>query len=121
MCVEDRKNRVIVIVKEALSNSLFCMESLFLLNIQMETVVKISNRELWEIVREILCSEFNIFLPLEYEVELKHAVFHGMFDEQSGILNFHTEQRNTVVNGAVGTGVGRRPIRDMAFMLKCRT
>ena len=94
----------ITLGKEALSDPLPYVERLFSLNVPSGVNTELSNREFCELVHEVLCPQFNIFPPAGFDVDLKHAVFHRMLGEQSGILNFLTEQRCAVINGAAGTG-----------------
>ena len=94
----------ITLGKEALSDPLPYVERLFSLNVPSGVNTELSNREFCELVHEVLCPQFNIFPPARFDVDLKHAVFHRMLGEQSGILNFLTEQRCAVINGAAGTG-----------------
>ena len=97
-------DRRIVLGSEALFDAWTCIEHLFSLNVPAGIVTDISDGEFRAVVREILCPKFNIFPPPKFDVDLKHAVFHRMLDEQSGILNFLTEQKSAVINGAAGTG-----------------
>lgn len=97
-------DRRIVLGSEALFDAWTCIEHLFSLNVPAGIVTDISDGEFRAVVREILCPKFNIFPPPKFVVDLKHAVFHRMLDEQSGILNFLTEQKSAVINGAAGTG-----------------
>ena len=97
-------DRKIVLGSEALFDTWTCIERLFSLEVPAGIVTDISDREFRSIVCEILCPKFNIFPPPGFDVDLKHAVFYRMLDEQSGILNFLTEQRSAVINGAAGTG-----------------
>lgn len=90
--------------KEALADPLPYAERLFSLNVQSGVDTTLSDREFRELVREVLCPQFNIFPPVGFDIDLKHSVFHRMLGEQSGILNFLTEQRSAVINGAAGTG-----------------
>lgn len=97
-------DRKIVLGSEALFNTWTCIERLFSLEVPAGIVTDISDREFRSVVCEILCPKFNIFPPPGFDVDLKHAVFYRMLDEQSGILNFLTEQRSAVIKGAAGTG-----------------
>lgn len=97
-------DRRIVLGSEALFDAWTCIEHLFSLNVPAGIVTDISDGEFRAVVREILCPKFNIFPPPKFDIDLKHAVFHRMLDEQSGILNFLTEQKSAVINGAAGTG-----------------
>jgi len=76
----------------------------FSLDIRAGVVTDISESGARRLIREVLCPEFNIFPPVGFDTELKHMVFHRMLDEQAGILNFLSEQRTAVINGAAGTG-----------------
>ena len=97
-------DRRIVLGSEALFDAWTCIEHLFSLNVPAGIVTDISDGEFRAVVREILCPKFNIFPPPKFDVDLKHAVFHRMLDEQIGILYFLTEQKSAVINGAAGTG-----------------
>lgn len=52
----------------------------------------------------VLCPQFNVFPSVSFESDLKKIVFHRLLEEQSGILNFLSEQKTAVINGAAGTG-----------------
>lgn len=64
----------------------------------------LTEQEVNRILREILCPQFNVFPSVTFESDLKKIVFHRMLEEQSGILNFLSEQKTAVINGAAGTG-----------------
>lgn len=64
----------------------------------------LTDQEVNRILREILCPQFNVFPSVTFESDLKKIVFHRMLEEQSGILNFLSEQKTAVINGAAGTG-----------------
>ena len=64
----------------------------------------LTEQEVNRILREILCPQFNVFPSVSFESDLKKIVFHRMLEEQSGILNFLSEQKTAVINGAAGTG-----------------
>lgn len=97
-------DRALILGKEALEDPAQYVEGLFSLNIYSEVVTDISEKETCRLIREVLCPEFNIFPPMGFGIELKHMVFHRMLNEQAGILNFLSEQRTAVINGAAGTG-----------------
>ena len=65
----------------------------FSLDIRAGVVTDISESGARRLIREV-----------GFDTELKHMVFHRMLDEQAGILNFLSEQRTAVINGAAGTG-----------------
>lgn len=97
-------DREITLGSEALANPTPYIDRLFALEVPAGIVTDVSDVDFRALVREILCPEFNIFSPPGFDIDLKHAVFHRMLGEQSGILNFLTEQRSAVINGAAGTG-----------------
>lgn len=97
-------DREITLGSEALANPTPYIDRLFALEVPAGIVTDVSDVDFRALVREILCPEFNIFPPPGFDIDLKHAVFHRMLGEQSGILNFLTEQRSAVINGAAGTG-----------------
>lgn len=97
-------DRIMVIGREALEDPLPYIETLFSLDVRAGVVTDLSENEVNRLIREILCPEFNVFPPAGFDTDLKHMVFHRMLDEQAGILNFLTEQKTAVINGAAGTG-----------------
>ena len=97
-------DREITLGSEALANPTPYIDRLFALEVPAGIVTDVSDVDFRALVREILCPEFNIFPPPGFDIDLKHAVFHRMLGEQSVILNFLTEQRSAVINGAAGTG-----------------
>lgn len=97
-------DRKITLGSEALDNPTPYIDRLFALEVPAGIVTDVSDMDFCALVREILCPEFNIFPSSGFDIDLKRAVFHRMLGEQSGILNFLTEQRSAVINGAAGTG-----------------
>lgn len=97
-------DRAMAIGREALEDPLPYIERLFSLDVRAGVVTDLSDKESKRLLREILCPEFNVFPDAGFDTDLKHMVFHRMLDEQAGILNFLTEQRTAVINGAAGTG-----------------
>ena len=97
-------DRIMAIGREALEDPLPYIETLFSLDVRAGVVTDLSENEVNRLIREILCPEFNVFPPAGFDTDLKHMVFHRMLDEQAGILNFLTEQKTAVINGAAGTG-----------------
>lgn len=89
---------------EALENPIPYIEALFSLNVQSGTTTNLSENEAESLIMEILCPEFNVFPSANFDTDLKHRAFHRMLSEQAGILNFLSEQRTAVINGAAGTG-----------------
>lgn len=50
------------------------------------------------------CTSFNVFLPKNFDILIKTAVFNRMLSKQVAILNFLVEQKTAVINGAAGMG-----------------
>lgn len=97
-------DRNIVLGKEALSTPWIYIKRLFSLEVPAGIITDISDKEFYDLMSEVLCPKFNVFPSTGFDIDLKHAVFHRMLGEQSGILNFLTEQRSAVINGVAGTG-----------------
>lgn len=94
----------LVMSKTALSDPLSEIERLFTVTVPGVPVTNISDKEASRLIKEIFCPEFNVFPSAGFDTELKKNVFHRMLREQSGILDYLTEQRSAAVNGAAGTG-----------------
>ena len=89
---------------EALEDPKKYIDSLFSLAIQTGTVTELTPMEVQKLIKTVLCPKFNIFPPSDFDVELKHMLFHRMLNEQSALLDFLDEQKMAVINGAAGTG-----------------
>lgn len=68
----------------------------------IETIL--SKHEIDNLVKNILCPQFNVFPTSTFNDDLKKIVFHRLLKEQSAILNFLCEQKTAAINGAAGTG-----------------
>jgi DNA helicase IV len=90
--------------KEALSNPEPYLERIFATELPGGKETSLSDNDFNRILREILCPQFNVFPSVTFEADLKKIVFHRLLQEQSGILNFLSEQKTAVINGAAGTG-----------------
>ena len=97
-------DRAIVFGAEALDNPLPYIEALFSLNVRSGIITNLTENESERLIMEILCPEFNVFPSANFDTDLKHRAFYRMLNEQAGILNFLSEQRTAVINGAAGTG-----------------
>ena len=97
-------DRAIVFGTEALDNPLPYIEALFSLNVRSGVITNLTENESERLIMEILCPEFNVFPSANFDTDLKHRAFYRMLNEQAGILNFLSEQRTVVINGAAGTG-----------------
>lgn len=96
--------RSLVIGMEAIENPKKYVDSLFSLAVQTGTVTELTPMEVQKLIKTVLCPKFNIFPPSDFDVGLKHMLFHRMLNEQSALLDFLDEQKMAVINGAAGTG-----------------
>lgn len=97
-------DRKIVLTKDALDNPEPYLERIYALDAQKRTSTSLTDDDVKRMVREVLCPHFNVFPTATFENDLKKMVFHRLLKEQSGILNFLSEQKTAVINGAAGTG-----------------
>lgn len=97
-------DKALIMAKEALSVPQSYLEKIFSLELPSKKETKLTETEVNRILREILCPQFNVFPSVTFESDLKKIVFHRLLEEQSGILNFLSEQKTAVINGAAGTG-----------------
>lgn len=97
-------DRSLVIGMEAIEDPKKYVDSLFSLAVQTGTVTELTPMEVQKLIKTILCPKFNIFPPSDFDVGLKHMLFHRMLNEQSALLDFLDEQKMAVINGAAGTG-----------------
>lgn len=104
MVLPTESDKALIMTKEALSNPQIYLEKIFAMELPNKKETNLTESETNRILREILCPQFNVFPSVTFESELKKIVFHRLLAEQSGILNFLSEQKTTVINGAAGTG-----------------
>ena len=104
MTLPTEADRDLIMTQEALINPEPFLERIFATELPGGRKTNLSDYEFNRILREILCPQFNIFPSVTFESDLKKMVFHRMLQEQSGILNFLSEQKTAVINGAAGTG-----------------
>ena len=97
-------DRKIVLTKDALDNPEPYLERIYSLDAQRRTSTSLTDDDVKRMIREVLCPHFNVFPTATFENDLKKMVFHRLLKEQSGILNFLSEQKTAVINGAAGTG-----------------
>lgn len=104
MILPTESDRALIMTQEALNDPKPYIEKIFATGLPGEKTTNLSDNDFHRIMREILCPQFNVFPSVTFESDLKKIVFHRMLQEQSGILNFLTEQKTAVINGAAGTG-----------------
>ena len=104
MTLPTEADRSLIMSMEALEEPEQYLQNIFKTQIPSSKETKLSDIEFNRILKEILCPCFNVFPSVSFESDLKKIVFHRMLREQSGILNFLSEQKTAVINGAAGTG-----------------
>ena len=97
-------DKALIMTKEALDDPQQYLERILSTELPNGKQTDLTEQEVNRILREILCPQFNVFPSVTFESDLKKIVFHRMLEEQSGILNFLSEQKTAVINGAAGTG-----------------
>ncbi len=97
-------DKSLIMTQEALSNPEPYLEKIFATELPGGKETNLLDSDFNRILREILCPQFNVFPSVTFEADLKKIAFHRLLQEQSGILNFLTEQKTAVINGAAGTG-----------------
>ena len=104
MILPTESDRALIMTQEALLNPEPYIEKIFRTELPGGKETNLSDNDFNRILREILCPQFNVFPSVTFEADLKKIVFHRLLQEQSGILNFLSEQKTAVINGAAGTG-----------------
>ena len=104
MILPTESDRALIMTQEALSDPEPYLERIFATELPGGKETNLSDNDFNRIMREILCPQFNVFPSVTFEADLKKIVFHRLLQEQSGILNFLSEQKTAVINGAAGTG-----------------
>lgn len=104
MTLPSEADRNLIMTKEALNDPEPYLKKMFSIELPNGKETALTDMEKRRLVREILCPKFNVFPTASLDSDLKKIVFHRMLNEQKGILDFLTEQRSAVINGAAGTG-----------------
>lgn len=104
MILPTDSDKALVMTSEALINPQPFIEKIFSIELPNKQETNLTVSEANRILKEILCPQFNVFPSVSFEADLKKIVFHRLLEEQSGILNFLSEQKTAVINGAAGTG-----------------
>lgn len=104
MTLPTEADRNLIMTEEALTNPEPYLERIFATELPGGKITNLSDNDVNRIMKEILCPQFNVFPSVTFESDLKKIVFHRLLQEQSGILNFLSEQKTAVINGAAGTG-----------------
>ena len=104
MTLPPEADRKLVLSKEALENPEPYLERIFSIELTNKIKTDLSENDAKRLIREILCPQFNVFPTASFENDLKKIVFHRLLNEQTAVLNFLSEQKTAVINGAAGTG-----------------
>lgn len=104
MKLPTEADRALIMTTESLSDPEPYIKKIFATELPGDHKTNLSEHEFGRILKEILCPQFNVFPSVTFESDLKKIVFHRLLKEQSGILNFLSEQKVAVINGAAGTG-----------------
>ena len=104
MKLPSEADKKIVLTKDALENPEEYLERIFSIELPNRICTDLSEYEVKKLIGEIFCPQFNIFPTSSFDNDLKKIVFHRLLKEQSAILDYLTEQRTAVINGAAGTG-----------------
>ena len=104
MRLPTESDKALIMTKEALADPQPYLERILSTELPNGKETNLTEQEVNRILREILCPQFNVFPSVTFESDLKKIVFHRMLEEQAGILNFLSEQKTAVINGAAGTG-----------------
>ncbi|MGI6260395.1 MAG: NERD domain-containing protein [Acutalibacteraceae bacterium] len=104
MTLPSEADKKLVLTKEALENPEPYLERVFSIELPNRISTDLSENEAKSLIREIFCPQFNVFPTSSFENDLKRIVFHRLLKEQTAILNFLSEQKTAVINGAAGTG-----------------
>lgn len=97
-------DRNITLTMEALHDPITAIKKIFEIELENNIKTDLSSTDVERLLREVICPEFNIFPTCTFGIDLKKIVFHRLLKEQQGLLNYLTDQRSAVINGAAGTG-----------------
>lgn len=104
MRLPTESDKALIMTKEALADPQPYLERILSTELPNGKETNLTEQEVNRVLREILCPQFNVFPSVTFESDLKKIVFHRMLEEQAGILDFLSEQKTAVINGAAGTG-----------------
>mgnify|MGYP000371457851 CR=1 FL=1 len=94
----------VTLTKEDLENPLSKIENIFSLNIPRNTKTNLSDKNVSDIIKKVLCPNFDLIPSATMELDLDKQVFHKMLNEQKNVLNYLVYQRSAVIQGVAGTG-----------------
>lgn len=104
MVLPSEADKALILTQEALSDPEPFLQRVFATELPSGKETSLTDSEFGRILKHILCPQFNVFPSVSFESDLKKVVFHRLLNEQSGILNYLSEQKTAVINGAAGTG-----------------
>ena len=94
----------LILTSESLSAPQKDIEEIFKIELPNKQKNELSDADAKMLIKNVLCPNFNIFPSASFDKDIKELVFNRLLKEQSAVLNFLTEQKIAVINGAAGTG-----------------
>ena len=97
-------DKKMILTKESLIDPLNDIERIFSLRKYHEVETNLNELEHKDLILKVLCPEFDVVPTETFEADIKKTIFHRLLREQSLVLNFLSEQKTAIINGAAGTG-----------------
>ncbi len=94
----------ITMTKEALTDPETQLINIFNLELTSGSKTNLSEKDCDDMIKKVLCPQFNIVPSLSFDTDIKKIVFHRLLLEQTNVLNYISEQKTAIINGAAGTG-----------------
>lgn len=104
MILPSEADKKIILTKDALNDPEKYLRRIYEIELPSKIQCTLTDSDAKRLIREVFCPQFNVFPTTTFENDLKKMVFHRLLKEQSGILNYLTEQKTAVINGTAGTG-----------------
>lgn len=104
MALPSDCDKRLILTSESLSDPKNDIDEIFSIELPNKQKNELSDTDAKMLIKNVLCPNFNIFPSASFDKDIKELVFNRLLKEQSAILNFLTEQKNAVINGAAGTG-----------------
>ena len=97
-------DKKMIMTKESLLDPLEDIERIYSLKKYNDVDTNLNDIEHKDMIFKVLCPEFDIVPTKTFEADINKIVFHRLLNEQTMLLNYLTEQRSAIINGAAGTG-----------------
>lgn len=94
----------LILTSEAISEPKEYIEKIFGIELPNRIKTDLNDTDTKLLIKNVLCPSFNIFPSASFDKDIKELVFNRLLKEQTAILNFLSEQKTAVINGAAGTG-----------------